>query len=99
MERDLDMPFPLPCSRGPVPASPSVYCSRNGTVCGLSCNQHQLRLKEAWVCLHLGGSLTASSVTVGCPGRLVLEDLADRPANLTQVDLEEREVIALRGLC
>ena len=38
-------------------------------------------------------------MTVGRPGRLVLEDLADRPANLTQVDLEEREVIALRGLC
>ena len=84
---------------GPVPASPSVYCSRNGTVCGLSCNQHHLRLKEAWVCLHRGGLLTASSVTVGRPGRLVLEDLADRPANLTQVDLEECEVIALRGLC
>jgi hypothetical protein len=43
--------------------------------------------------------VNGSSVTVGRPGRLVLEDLADRPANLTQVGLEEREVIALRGLC
>ena len=44
-------------------------------------------------------SFTVSSGTVARPGRLVVEDLADRAANLTQVGMEEREVIALLGLC
>ena len=51
-------------------------------------------MKKAWVRPHLGGSLTVLSEQAERSGQLVVDDLADRLANLTRW-YEVCEVIAL----